>query len=479
LRPHGSSTADDDDLAALGGAVRAALATLLAAALVAGLASVVLLSLLTPEYAARAQIEIVARAGQTATAHLHKEAIATHVRALQSSDFALRLAASLGLAARPEFTGAPTELGPFHRLSRVVGLSGSSAGGGEQDRVLDAYYRRLHVEQVGDAPAIAVEFRSADPSLAAEVANKLVELYRDELGVRAVLETLDGRAGLAAPLEVRIASRAGVASERVWPKTGMVVLLAMVATLLVGSAVVAARELLAVRRRDGYGNTSLATAGSEFLHGSRRSPLAATARTLPAAARQLIARAAGRSGFRTLVAGATSRAEVGAAAAALARELARRNRQVILLDWSLDGVDLASALGVSPRLGITDVLSGRTTFEDVIERLAGSDAHVIAAGSSAGGAAAAREKDRVNMLLDALDDTYEHVVITGERQAMRDLFTTIDGRFDLAVVVGDGERALTPGNVLGFHVADLDVIRYEPVAQRGAAAVLTSRPALV
>jgi len=107
------------------------------------------------------------------------------------------------------------------------------------------------------------------------------------------------------------------------------------------------------------------------------------------------------------------------------------------------------------------VLSGRASFEDVIERISGSDAHVIPAGSSAAGAAAAKDKDRVNMLLDALDDAYDHVVIAGGRDAVRDLFTTIEGRIDAGVVVFHGEGAVAPGNFLGFNVADLDVIRYE------------------
>ena len=55
--------------------------------------------------------------------------------------------------------------------------------------------------------------------------------------------------------------------------------------------------------------------------------------------------------------------------------------------------------------------------------------------------------------------------IAGGREAVRDLFTTIEGRIDAGVVVADGEGLAAPGNFLGFNVADLDVIRYEPDAQ--------------
>src|SRR6202008_4467786 len=135
-------------------------------------------------------------------------------------------------------------------------------------------------------------------------------------------------------------------------------------------------------------------------------------------ARRLVARGQGRAGFRTLVAGDAAGDDSGRVAVELARHVANLGRQVILLDWSLDGVGLAPELGVSPTLGITDVLSGRASFEDVIERLSHSEAHVIAVGWSAAGTAAAKDKDRVNMLLDALDDAYDHVIIAGGREAL-------------------------------------------------------------
>jgi hypothetical protein len=46
---------------------------------------------------------------------------------------------------------------------------------------------------------------------------------------------------------------------------------------------------------------------------------------------------------------------------------------------------------------------------------------------------------------------------------MRGLFTTIDGRIDLGIVIaGKGPAAF--GGFLGFDAADLEVIRYEPAA---------------
>jgi Mrp family chromosome partitioning ATPase len=152
----------------------------------------------------------------------------------------------------------------------------------------------------------------------------------------------------------------------------------------------------------------------------------------------------------------------------LARQLARLGQQVILLDWKMGGRG-SIELGVPSSPGITDVLSGCATFEDVIESMPGSTAHVIGAGTNAAGTAAARERDRVSMLLDALDDAYDHVVITGAEPSLRDLFVTIEGRIDAGVVIARHDSHPAAGDFLGLSVAGLDILRYEPMQTGGRA----------
>ena len=692
MRTQFPASPDDIDLAALGAAVKQVLPKLLLATLAIGAVSFVALSMLTPKYGSQTQIEIISKGlgnpfeprrdtntPELVSVRMDKEAIATHVRALQSSDLALKLAADLKLAARPEFNSAHVERGPVGQTLRLMGLVGPRAGQSEEELVLSAYYDALRVYQIKDTRGIMIDFRSSDSKLAADIANKLAELYRDDLSLRAVLESRDassklapqikklaeevaeaeaevtrfrgqsnifdggrdktglneqqlsepngeltkmatGRAetearareareiaargagetlpdvqksqlvprlveqrvrverqiaelsatllpahprmkqlqadlaglnrqirsevdkivdGLerevkvsamreegvrrrldeakrrvissggddvkvraleslakskraeferlqtqletarttsdarAVPVEVQIVSRARASSEKAWPKVGMITLLAMTAALLLGLAFAVTRQLFGMARQ---APAAGAPARPAFEPASSPARLVTTARTLPAVARGLIAKAQGRTGLRTLVAGETAGTNAGTVAVELTRQLARQNQHVILLDWSLDGVGLAPELGVSPTLGITDVLSGRASFEDVIGRLSRSEAHVIPAGSSAAGTTAAKDKDRVNMLLDALDDAYDHVVLAGGREAVHDLFTTIEGRIDAGVVVADGEGTATPGSFLGFSVADLDVIRYEPSAQdHREASLLTVR----
>jgi hypothetical protein len=300
--------------------------------------------------------------------------------------------------------------------------------------------------------------------------SKRAELERVQSQLEAARTTSDAR---AVPVEVQIVSRARPSSEKAWPRVGMMSLLAVTATLLLGLAFVVTRELFGMARPP---LAERAAAHRPALAGNpgpaaNASPLV-TARSVAQVARQLIAKANGRTGFRTVVAG--EGASAGPTGIELARELARQGQPVILLDWSLDGTGLAPELGVSPTLGIVDVLAGRASFEDVIERMAGSQAHVIAAGSSAAGTAAARDKDRVDMLLDALDEAYAHVVITGSWEGLRELFITTEGRVDAGVTVAGGGEPPAAGDFLGFTVANLDIIRYEPSAPARSAANLVA-----
>lgn len=674
---------DDIDLGALWTAVRAVLPKLLGAALAVGVVCYAGLSLLTPRYASQAQIEIVSKGvgnpfetrregspPDIVSVRMDKEAIATHVRAILSSDLALKLAAELHLADRPEFNSRLIERSPFGKLLHLLGLVGPRPGETDEERVLTAYYEALRVYQIKDTRGIMIEFRSEDPKLAADLANGLAELYRDNLSERLVAESRDARAKLepqikklaeevaqaeaevtrfrgqsnifdagrdktglneqqlseltaeltktataraeaeararaareslmrgvaevlpdvqksslvprlveqrvrverqlaelsatllpahprmkqlnaelaglnrqirtevdkivgglereakvaglreeairsrideakrrvvgsgaddvklraleslakskraeferlqtqleaarttsdanAVPIEVQIVSRARPSSEKAWPRSGMITLLAMAGTMLLGLAFTVTRELFAMARSASAGTPARTQNGlvAAARHlGTRPGARVETVRAVSLLARRLAMKGQGRAGFRTLVAAEAGNDGAGRIAVELARQLARLDRQVILLDWSLDGVGFAADLGVSPRLGVTDVLSGRATFEDVITRLAGSDAHVIAAGSSVAGTTASTDKDRVNLLLDALDDAYGHLVITGRRAALRDLFTTIEGRIDAGVVVAGGGGAPTHGNFLGFDVADLEVFRCE------------------
>src|SRR5262250_23466 len=103
MRAQFPASPDDIDLAALAAKARPILPQLCIATLAIGALSCAGLSMLTPKYVAQAQIAINPFAPhRDLSVRMDEEAIATHVRALQSSGLALKLAADLGLTARPE-----------------------------------------------------------------------------------------------------------------------------------------------------------------------------------------------------------------------------------------------------------------------------------------------------------------------------------------------------------------------------------------
>lgn len=71
----------------------------------------------------------------------------------------------------------------------------------------------------------------------------------------------------------------------------------------------------------------------------------------------------------------------------------------------------------------------------------------------------------LNLVLDALDEAYEHIVVFGGHATSRILFEAIEGRFDAGIVVGDNPSSTR--TLLGFAVVDIDVLHYAPPAAYG------------
>ena len=171
-------------------------------------------------------------------------------------------------------------------------------------------------------------------------------------------------------------------------------------------------------------------------------------------------------GFRTLITGETDGVDATAEGIELAKALTEAGADVMLVDWSPDGHGAAEAIGVPSVPGIVDLLEGRAKFEDVVTRLPGSNAQLIPAGAGSTTAAALLDPDQVNLVLDALDTAYDHIVVVGRNKAARALFEAIQGRFDAGVIVADGRRRGprvmdATGMFLGFEVTDIELFRLE------------------
>lgn len=181
---------------------------------------------------------------------------------------------------------------------------------------------------------------------------------------------------------------------------------------------------------------------------------------------RLKARRSVGGGFRTLITGETDDIVPYAEATELVKALGKSGVQPILVDWSPSGEGFARDAGLDMNAGFNDLLTGRAGFEDIIQRLPGTTAHVVASGRAVSEDESEFDVDRLNLVLDALDEAYDHIVVVGRHDEARRLFEGIEGRFDAGIAVASSlRRPAEPedrdGTFLGFEVAEIDVIRYE------------------
>lgn len=187
--------------------------------------------------------------------------------------------------------------------------------------------------------------------------------------------------------------------------------------------------------------------------------------SIGALARRIVTRSDG-GGYRTLVAGETDLMGISSHAIELAKALTELGQSVILLDWSPEGDGIAHSLSLPQGPGVAELLRGSASFEHIVHRMAGSEAQVIGAGLFDDGRRLEFDPDRLNLVLDALDEAYDQVIVAGRNQSARDFFSVIDGRIDCGVLVADPARIGSPtrdlpGSYLGFKVAEIDLIRYD------------------
>ncbi len=189
-------------------------------------------------------------------------------------------------------------------------------------------------------------------------------------------------------------------------------------------------------------------------------------------ARHLAGRAMGRKGYRTLL--VADRIDGAAEARDIITSLATAGRRSVLVDWARDGKGLAASLGIPARPGMCDLLDGRASFDDVIVRLPESEAHVIAAGAPPAHPELPLDADWINLVLDALDEAYDHIVVVAQIDEARGLFETIEGRFDAGIVMSDRRAQGStinagPGVFLGFEVTEIYIVQMDLAQRRGAA----------
>ena len=96
------------------------------------------------------------------------------------------------------------------RLLRLIGIGAPSPKQSDQDRALASYFQHLEVYSPKESRFIGIRFTSIDPDLAAAVANRIAETYRDNLARQSVVQTDDVQKALE-PKIAKLADEAAAA----------------------------------------------------------------------------------------------------------------------------------------------------------------------------------------------------------------------------------------------------------------------------
>jgi polysaccharide biosynthesis transport protein len=240
----------------------------------------------------------------------------------------------------------------------------------------------------------------------------------------------------AAPPEARIISRATPANKPTYPKKMPTVLIAALAAFALSAGFTVTGALLAPAPSYGYGYAP-ATYGAPAFTPSVLMPLPAMAApSMPRMASPPIApvnmtpaaaaavpmtistvdqiaqnlRHAGESGRRVTVVGTMRNAGTTYAAITLARTLAKE-ASVVLVDLAFGAPNL-SVISTDPEApGIAELVRGTASFGDIITRDQYSNVHLVATGNVGNDGAALAASPMLSTVIEALVQTYNHVVI--------------------------------------------------------------------
>jgi uncharacterized protein involved in exopolysaccharide biosynthesis len=177
----------EPDLRALGRILWAKKANILGITLLATVAAFVVVNTMTPRYRSESRLLLEARENVFLRAEADKnssdrttidpEAVTSQIQLVLSRDLAREVIKKENLAALPEFD--PALRGPSV-LKIVLSLFGIGRDPGamtKEERTLESYYDRLNVYAVEKSRVIAIDFDSANPELAARVANTIAATY--------------------------------------------------------------------------------------------------------------------------------------------------------------------------------------------------------------------------------------------------------------------------------------------------------------
>jgi hypothetical protein len=178
-------------------------------------------------------------------------------------------------------------------------------------------------------------------------------------------------------------------------------------------------------------------------------------RSLDAVVNHVVAAGRGGAPRALLVAGAAANVDSAREAIAVARALAERRERIVLVDLSRGAASVSGPLELPRSPGLTDLLAGRSSFEDVVKLDPKTPLQIIPAGNpklAAGG----DENERFTRVFEALTQAYDCVALHADLDTVRKFMPALKFELPVAVAVlptGDnGETKPTDFSSLGCPV---------------------------
>jgi len=307
---------------------------------------------------------------------------------------------------------------------------------------------------------------------------ELRALEREAAAQRQLLETYLTRYREAAsrtdrnyvPADARIFSRADAPAVPYYPKTLPIVSATFVAGLLLLSVFVLLRELFSGRAfvtTDGRhfatveeiempvieAATDMAFVPEEQPVQRWKSPFVSSAPNSV----QFVTDRLVEGKLKRVIAVSPEGDDASAATVKLLRELSDRGKRAILIDMTAYGILGLAMLDGYNRAGITELLAGERSFNDVIHTDHYSQAHVMPLGKVEP-ESAMRSADRLPYILDALETVYDFVVVECGPSTSRQLRRIADGPAAIIMNIVDPDD-----NRVVMAALDMDQGGYEDV----------------
>jgi len=171
------------DMRGLGRALWQKKTTILGFTLIAAAAAFVVVNAITPRFRSESRLllesgeNVFLRAeadkNQPDRTTIDPEAVTSQIQIILSRDLARKVIDAEKLIDNPEFDAGS----PLQTLLSLVGIGRDRSAMTQEERTLESFYDRLDVFAVEKSRVIAIDFSSANPDLAARVANRIAETY--------------------------------------------------------------------------------------------------------------------------------------------------------------------------------------------------------------------------------------------------------------------------------------------------------------